>query len=70
MDKMKMLKIVEAAYTTKEMPKFNVGDTVRVMTKIYEADDKVRLHPFEGLIISKSGSGIKQNFTVRRVSYG
>ena len=67
MDKLKM---IEAEYTKKEMPRFNVGDTVRVMTKIYEADDKVRLHPFEGLVISRDGSGIRQNFTVRRVSYG
>jgi large subunit ribosomal protein L19 len=67
MDKIKM---IEAEYTKKEMPKFGVGDTVRVMTKIYEAADKVRLHPFEGLVISKDGSGIRQNFTVRRVSYG
>lgn len=67
MDKLKM---IESAYTNKEMPKFNVGDVVRVMTKIYEADDKVRLHPFEGLVIARDGSGLKQNFTVRRVSFG
>jgi len=67
MDKLKM---IEAAYTNKEFPKFNVGDVVRVMTKIYESDDKVRLHPFEGLVIARDGTGLKQNFTVRRVSFG
>jgi large subunit ribosomal protein L19 len=67
MDKIKM---IEAEYTGKEMPKFGVGDTVKVMTKIYETDGKVRLHPFEGLVISRDGSGIRQNFTVRRVTYG
>ncbi len=67
MDKMKL---VEQEYTKKEIPSFNVGDTVKVMTKIPEGPDKVRLHPFEGVVIARSGSGIRQSFTVRRVSYG
>lgn len=67
MDKIKM---IEAEYTKKEMPKFNVGDTVKVLVKIPESDDKVRLHPFEGVVIAKKGSGIRDNFTVRKVSYG
>lgn len=67
MDKMKL---IEAEYTKKEMPKFNVGDTVKVLVKIPEAPDKVRLHPFEGVVIAKKGTGIKENFTVRKVSYG
>ncbi|MEW6101000.1 MAG: 50S ribosomal protein L19 [Candidatus Omnitrophota bacterium] len=52
------------------MPKFNVGDTIRVLTKIQEAPDKVRLHPFEGVVIAKHGQGMGQSFTVRKVSYG
>ena len=67
MDKMKF---IEKEQAKKDMPKFNVGDTVKVMTKIPEGPDKVRLHPFEGVVIAKSGSGINQNFTVRKVSYG
>lgn len=67
MDKIKM---IEAEYTKKEMPKFNVGDTVKVLVKIPEGEDKVRLHPFEGVVISKKGSGIGNSFTVRKVSYG
>jgi len=66
MDKMKL---IESEYLKKDIPAFNVGDTVRVMVKIPEAD-KVRLHPFEGIVIAKRGSGIKENFTVRKVSYG
>lgn len=66
---MDKIKLIEAEYTKKEMPKFNVGDTVKVMVKIPEAD-KVRLHPFEGVVIAKKGSGINENFTIRRVSYG
>jgi large subunit ribosomal protein L19 len=66
MDKLKM---IEEEYTKKKYPALNVGDTVKVLTKIPEGD-KVRLHPFEGIIISKKGSGVKSNFTVRKVSYG
>ncbi len=53
----------------KEYPAFNVGDTVKVLTKIAEGD-KIRLHPFEGLVIAQRGRGIARNFTVRKVSFG
>jgi len=66
---MDKLKLIEQEYTKKEVPVVNIGDTVKVMTKILEGD-KVRLHPFEGVVIAKSGSGINSNFTVRKVSYG
>ena len=66
---MDKLKLIEQEYTKKEMPVLNIGDTVKVMTKILEGD-KVRLHPFEGVVIAKSGSGINSNFTVRKVSFG
>jgi large subunit ribosomal protein L19 len=64
------IKTIEAGFTKKEVPQFNVGDTVKVLTKIPEGVDKFRLHPFEGVVIAKSGSGIKLNFTVRKVSFG
>lgn len=64
------IKTIEAGFAKKEMPKFNVGDTVKVFTRIPEADGKFRLHPFEGVVIAKSNSGIKLNFTVRKVSFG
>lgn len=67
MDKMKA---IEAEFCKKEMPKFGVGDTVKVLTKIPEGPDKVRLHPFEGIVIAKQGSGLKVSFTVRKISYG
>ena len=49
-----------------EAPKFNVGDTVRVMYRITEGG-KTRAQPFEGVVISKKGPGISKTFTVRRV---
>ncbi len=67
---MQSLKDIAKEYMNKEMPKFNVGDTVKVLTKIAEGADKFRLHPFEGLVIAKGGSGISCNFTVRKVSSG
>ncbi|MDD5731127.1 MAG: 50S ribosomal protein L19 [Candidatus Omnitrophica bacterium] len=66
MDKIKM---VEDACAKKDMPEFSVGDTVKILTRIPEGD-KVRLHPFEGVVIAKKGNGMKCCFTVRKVSYG
>jgi large subunit ribosomal protein L19 len=66
---MNKIRLIEQEYAKKEVPLFNVGDTVKVMVKILEAD-KVRLHPFEGVVIAKHGSGTRVNFTVRKVSYG
>lgn len=67
---MDKLKLIEQEYTKKEMPKFNVGDTIKVLVKIPEGPDKVRLHPFEGVVLAKQGSGARGSFTVRKVSYG
>lgn len=63
------IKLIEGELSAKEMPKFNIGDTVKVLTKIPEGD-KVRLHPFEGVVIAKNGSGVRTTFTVRKVSFG
>ncbi len=67
---MDKLKQIEKEYTNKEIPAFGVGDTVRVLVKLPEGPDKTRLHPFEGVVIAKKGSGLKASFTVRKVSYG
>lgn len=67
---MDKLKLIEQEYTKKEIPPFGVGDTVKVTVKIIEGPDKARFHPFEGVVIARRGSGIKQSFTVRKVSYG
>jgi large subunit ribosomal protein L19 len=67
---MDKIKLIEQEYTKKEIPQFHIGDTVRVMVKIPEGPDKTRLHPFEGIVIARGGSGIRQSFTVRKVSYG
>ncbi len=66
---MNKLELIESEQIRKDLPKFNVGDTIKVTVKVMEGD-KARLHPFEGVVIAKQGSGIRSNFTVRRVFYG
>ena len=66
---MDKIKLVEGLFLKKEVTAFSVGDTVKVLIKIPEGD-KVRIHPFEGTVIEKRGSGMSATFTVRKVSYG
>jgi large subunit ribosomal protein L19 len=53
----------------KDIPVFDVGDTVKMKIKVKEAD-KIRIHPFEGTVIKKTGIGIGAAFTVRKISFG
>ncbi|MCL2400123.1 MAG: 50S ribosomal protein L19 [Defluviitaleaceae bacterium] len=64
-----IIKEIEQAQMKKELPKFNVGDTVRVHAKIVEGT-KERIQVFEGVVIKKQNGGVRENFTVRRLSYG
>ena len=51
------------------IPDFSAGDTIKVDVKIVEGD-KERIQAFEGLCIARSGSGLNESFTVRKISYG
>ncbi|MBR4262922.1 MAG: 50S ribosomal protein L19 [Bacilli bacterium] len=51
------------------VPEFRVGDTVKVDVKIIEGK-RERIQAFEGIVISRKGSGVSETFTVRKVSYG
>ena len=53
----------------KEPAKFNVGDSVKVHTKVVEGD-KERIQIFAGVVIGRRGHGLNEMFTVRRISYG
>ncbi|MGE5279732.1 MAG: 50S ribosomal protein L19 [Deltaproteobacteria bacterium] len=66
---MEKIKLIEGTMLRQDLPRFGVGDTVRVLVKIPEGD-KFRIHPFEGTVIEKRGKGISASFTVRKVSYG
>lgn len=60
---------IEGEQYRKEPLKFNVGDSVRVHTKVVEGD-KERVQVFAGLVIGIRGHGLNKTFTVRRISYG
>jgi large subunit ribosomal protein L19 len=53
----------------KTIPAFAPGDTVAVNVKVKEGD-RTRLQAYEGVCIARSGSGINESFTVRKISYG
>ena len=53
----------------RSIPEFGAGDTIKVDVKIIEGD-KERIQAFEGLCIARSGSGLNESFTVRKISYG
>ena len=53
----------------RNIPEFGAGDTIKVDVKIVEGD-KERIQAFEGLCIARSGGGLNESFTVRKISYG
>ena len=60
---------IESEQFRKEPLSFQVGDTVRVHTKVVEGD-KERIQIFTGVVIGRRGRGVNSTFTVRRISYG
>ena len=66
---MDALKVISESSMKKEVPAFNVGDTIKVHVKIQEGD-KSRIQIFEGTVIAKKHGGGNETFTVRRVAHG
>jgi large subunit ribosomal protein L19 len=64
-----ILKLVEKPSLKAEPPKFAIGDTVDVHTRILEGEDE-RIQVFSGTVIARSGSGSREMFTVRRIVSG
>ena len=64
-----LLEKIHSEQYRKEKAEFNVGDSVRVHTKVVEGD-KERIQIFAGVVIGKRGSGLNETFAVRRISYG
>ena len=60
---------VEKLAAGKTIPDFAPGDTVLVNVKVVEGD-KSRIQAYEGVCIGRSGAGLNENFTVRKISYG
>jgi len=66
---MNIINIIEEEQLKKDKPVFNIGDTVKVHTRVVEGD-KERIQIYSGIVIGRKGIGLNENFTVRRVSYG
>jgi len=66
---MNVLDKIEAEQLKKDIAAFNVGDSVKVHTRVIEGD-KERIQIYAGIVIGRKGTGVNENFTVRRVSYG
>ena len=66
---MSILEQVGQAQLRDNLPAFQPGDTLKVSVRIQEGD-KQRVQPYEGVVIGRSGHGIHETFTVRRVSFG
>jgi large subunit ribosomal protein L19 len=64
-----LLEKIEGAQFRSNELKFNVGDTVKVHTRVVEGD-KERIQIFAGIVIGRRGRGLNETFTVRRISYG
>ena len=66
---MTIIQALERENLKPEVPSFNVGDTVKVYNKIVEGN-RERIQVFEGVVISRKNSSVRETFTVRRMSFG
>ena len=64
-----LLDKIQSEQFRKDNAQFNVGDSVKVHTKVVEGD-KERIQIFSGVVIGKRGRGLNETFAVRRISYG
>ena len=64
-----IIRSIENAQLRTDVPKFNIGDTVKVQVKVVEGN-RERLQAFEGTVIARRNGSCRETFTVRRVSYG
>lgn len=69
MSKHAVIQKLEEKMMKKDMTPFNIGDTIRIHTRILEGD-KERIQIFTGTVIAKKGRGISETFSVHRVAYG
>ena len=66
---MNIIEVLEQEQLRSDIPDFRAGDTVKVFVKVVEGT-RERVQLFEGVVISRSGGGVREMFTVRRISYG
>jgi large subunit ribosomal protein L19 len=63
-----LIRSIEAEQLRKDLPNFNVGDTVKVHVKVKEGN-RERVQVFEGTVLKRQNGGLRETFTVRRVAY-
>ena len=66
---MHTLDSVDAASLRDDIPDFRPGDTVRVNVKVVEGN-RSRIQAFQGIVIARQGGGVRETFTVRKISFG
>lgn len=66
---MENVTVVEREQMKKKLPEFRPGDTVRVHVQVVEGG-RERVQAFEGVVIGRKGGGVRETFTVRRISHG
>jgi len=66
---MNIMDAIEKEQLRPDVPQFSVGDTVRVHVKVVEAG-RERIQVFEGVVIGRKGKGLRETFTVRKVTFG
>ena len=66
---MNTLDQIESGFLRDDIPDFGPGDTVRVHVRVIEGG-RERVQIFEGVVIARSGGGVRESFTVRKISFG
>jgi len=66
---MNILDAVDAASLRKDIPQFRAGDELKIHVRVIEGS-KSRLQVFQGIVIRRQGDGVRETFTIRKVSYG
>lgn len=66
---MNIIETLENEQLRNDIPEFRPGDTVRVHVKVVEGKNE-RIQVFEGIVIARRNAGVRETFTVRRISYG
>ena len=66
---MNVLDAVDAASLRKDIPSFRSGDELKIHVRVIEGN-KSRIQIFQGVVIARSGAGIRESFTIRKISYG
>jgi len=66
---MNILDVVDAVSLRKDIPQFRAGDELKIHVRVIEGS-KSRLQVFQGIVMGRQGDGVRETFTIRKVSYG